>query len=193
VITPDIAELELQLANAAVRNAASAVTNKVNAIRARKLDQAAMNDLVELVNELVDDKNQLIGIAQAYEQELVAQRISEDDITYITTRLLPVVEGLAGFAEGSDYSRAVEAIKSIVTVETLTIMQLIGFNFRRAIGEPLTTLVERLILNRVALPSQAVELRILELRQQIAYFEALADPEARQLLLQGQATSTPDE
>jgi hypothetical protein len=74
VITPDIAELELQLANAAVRNAASAVTNKVNAIRARKLDQAAMNDLVKLVNELVDDKNQLIGIAQAYEQELVAQR-----------------------------------------------------------------------------------------------------------------------
>jgi hypothetical protein len=106
---------------------------------------------------------------------------------------LPVVEGLAGFAEGSDYSRAVEAIKSIVTVETLTIMQLIGFNFRRAIGEPLTTLVERLILNRVALPNQSVELRMLELRQQAAYFEALADPQARQLLLQGQATSAPAE
>ena len=157
MITSDIAELELQLANAAVRNAASAVNNKVTAIRARKLDQAAMNDLIELVNELVDDKNQLIGIAQAYEKELVAQRIAEKDITYITTKLLPVVEDLAGFASDSNASQAIEAIKSLVTVETLTIMQLVGFNFRRTIGEPLTALVEKMILSRVPLPSQSTD------------------------------------
>jgi hypothetical protein len=71
-----------------------------------------------------------------------------------------------------------------VTTETLTIMQLVGFNFRRAIGEPLTTLVERLILSRVPAPDQSAELQALQLRQQAAYFEALADPEARRVLSQ---------
>jgi hypothetical protein len=189
MITPDLAELELQLANVAVRNAASAVNNKVSAVRARKLDQAAMNDLIELVNELVDDKNELIAIAQAYEQELVAQRIAEKDITYITTKLLPVVENLAGFADDTDATQTIDAIKGLVTVETLTIMQLVGFNFRRAIGEPLTTLVESLILSQIPAPKQTMELQTMQLRREAAYFEAIADPEARQLLMQGQATA----
>jgi hypothetical protein len=72
-------------------------------------------------------RTSLIAIAQAYEQELVAQRIAEKDITYITTKLLPVVENLAGFAGDSDATQAIDAIKGLVTVETLTIMQLVEF------------------------------------------------------------------
>ena len=31
-----------------------------------------MNELIELVNDLIADKNELIGVATAFEQELVA-------------------------------------------------------------------------------------------------------------------------
>lgn len=149
----DISQIATELANVVTRNAASAVSSRLSAIRARKLDQETMNELIELVNDLIADKNELIGIATAFEQELVAQRIADTDITYITTQLLPVAEQLAGFAGDDDGVReAVDAIKGLVTPETLTIMQLVGFNFRRAVGEPLTTLVERLILSRVAEP-----------------------------------------
>lgn len=142
-----------------------------------------MNELIELVNDLIADKNELIGLATAFEQELVAQRISDQDIDYITTKLLPVAEQLTSLASGDEGSReAIDAIKSLVTTETLTIMQLVGFNFRRAIGEPLTTLVERLILSRVAAPEQSAELQALQLQQQTAYFQVLADPEARRML-----------
>ncbi|MEV5001764.1 hypothetical protein [Nocardioides sp. LML1-1-1.1] len=182
MITPEMAALGTRLAEAIARNAASAIGSKVNAIRARKLDQAAMNELIELVNDLISDKNELIGIAQGYEQELVAQRISDNDITYITTQLLPLVEQLSGFADDREGAEAVKAIKSLVTAETLTIMQLVGFNFRRAIGEPLTTLVERLILSQVPAPDSAAEQKILELRREAAYLEAVTDPEARPLI-----------
>lgn len=93
------------------------------------------------------------------------------------------MEQRSGFA-GDDHEarEAVDAIKSLVTTETLTILQLVGFNFRRALGEPLTTLVERLILSSVPAADQSAELKTLQLRQQTAYFEALTDPEARRLL-----------
>lgn len=126
------------------------------------------------MNDLIADKNELIGVATAFEQELVAQRISDKDITYITTTLLPVVEQLANFADNAEQAGdALDAIKSLVTPETLTIMQLVGFNFRRAIGEPLTTLIERLILSRVPAPDQT------------AYFQAMVDLDAREVLTQG--------
>ncbi|HEX2258469.1 MAG TPA: hypothetical protein VHJ40_01835 [Actinomycetota bacterium] len=79
MITPEITALATQLAEAITRNAASAVASKVSAIRARKVDQATMNELIELVNDLIADKNELVGLAQAFEQELVAQQISEKD------------------------------------------------------------------------------------------------------------------
>ena len=184
MLTPEITALGVRLAEAVARNAAAAVGSKVSAIRARKLDQAAMNELIELVNDLIADKNELIGIAQAFEQELVAQQISEGDIDYITTRLLPVVERLSGFAEGSDAAETVDLVKSIVSVETLTIMQLIGFNFRKAVGEPLTVLVERLILSQAPPSAASEEREMLAMRQQAAYLEAIRDPESRAILQQ---------
>lgn len=149
MITPEIAVLGTQLAEVAARNAAGAVVSQVTALRARKLDQGVFNELTDLVNDLVDEKNQLISIARTYEDELVAQRVSADDITYITTQILPVVETLAEVSRDPGANAMVEMVKNIITPETLTIMQLVGFNFRRAIGEPLTTLVEQLILNQV--------------------------------------------
>jgi hypothetical protein len=139
-------------------------------------------------NDLIADKNKLVGIAQAFEQELVAQVISDKEITYITTEILPLVEQLTGLAGGDDDdpAAAVNALKSLVTPETLTIMQLVGFNFRRAIGEPLTNLVERLIDSRAPLvPARSEEFQVLQLRREIARLEALKDPDARQVLIQG--------
>lgn len=182
MVSPEVSQITAQFAEVVARNAASAVVSRVAAIQARKADQQSVNELTELVNELIADKNELIGIATAFEQELVAQRISDEDITYITTSLIPTVEKLAQLGDDDEESReSIEAIKSLVTPETLTILQLVGFNFRRGIGEPLTTLVERLILSQQPdTPSE--ELEALRLRQQTAYLEAIQDPDARDLI-----------
>ena len=181
--TPDIAVLATSLAEVAVRNTASVVFSRMAAIRGRKNDREAVDLLAELVNELIADKAELVSIAQAFEQELVSQRISAQDIAYITDNVIPVVEKLAGLADSDDDTQeAVSAIKGLVTVETVTIMQLVGFNFRRAVGEPLTALVERLILARVPSSDANEELRLLNARREAAYFEAIQNPAARELL-----------
>lgn len=58
-------------------------------------------------------------------------------------------------------------------------MQLIGFNFRKAIGEPLTKLVGQLILSRAQADSALnLEIQRLGLQRELAYLELAGDPEA---------------
>ncbi len=183
VTTPDMAALAASLTEVAVRNTASVVFSRVAAIRSKKNDREAVSELADLVNELIADKAELVGIAKAFEQELVSQRISHEDISYITGNVIPVVEKLADFSEADhDTQEVVDAVKSLVSVETVTIMQLVGFNFRRAIGEPLTALVERLILKQMPSTDANEELQVLHARREVAYLEALSIPEARAIL-----------
>ena len=183
MVDQEISQLGMQLGEVIARNAASTVASRVRAITARRADQETVNELAELVNDLIADRNELIGIATAFEQEMIAQRISEDDIRYITDELLPLVERLIQLSNNSEQSQdAFDAFKGLVTPETLTIMQLVGFNFRRAVGEPLTNLVEKLILSRVPAPSAANELQALQLKSQIELYQTLRDPEARRFL-----------
>jgi hypothetical protein len=182
-IDPEISQLWTQFGEVVARNAATSVTTRVTAIRARRADQEAVNELTELVNDLIADRNELIGIATAFQQELIAQRISDEDIQYITTQLIPVAERLITQSPNSAQSQAaINAIKGLVNQEALTILQLIGFNFRRAIGDPLTVLVERLILARVPDPSAALEIEALRLKRETAMYEAVSNPEAQRFL-----------
>lgn len=137
----------------------------------------------EIINGLLSDKSELVGIAQAYEQELVSQRISQENIEYLTTHLLPLVSDVVlrsaaerGVDEVAAAERLLAAIKPIFSVETVTILQLIGFNFREAIGQPLTELVARLITSRAQIdPSQTLELQELIIRRDIALSEVARD------------------
>ena len=183
VTTTDMAALAASLTEVAVRNTASVVFSRMAAIRSKKNDREAVSELADLVNELIADKAELVAIAKAFEQELVSQRISQEDISYITGNVIPVVERLADLSDADDDTQeVVDAIKSLVSVETVTIMQLVGFNFRRAIGEPLTLLVERLILKQVPSTDVSEELQVLSARREVAYLEALSDPDARRIL-----------
>ncbi len=78
----------------------------------------------------------------------------------------------------------INVVKPILSVETVTVLQLIGFNFRKAIGEPLTELVSRLILAQSQVePALHLELQRLGLQRELAYIEVAKDPEAHGRLL----------
>jgi hypothetical protein len=183
-VDPELQTLGIQLADVAVRNTASNIADRVSAVRARRKDQETVAELEGIVNELISDKNELVRIAQAFEQELVAQRISSSDVAYITTNLVPVLTQLiqAGVAEGdqaAQVEQTVDLLRPILSVETITVLQLIGFNFRRALGEPLTELVSRLILAHAeAAPTLALEVQALQIRRELAYLEVAQNPDA---------------
>ena len=140
-----LAELAANLIEASARNGASYITEKIRTIKAKKDDKKTIAELEEIISDLLNDKNEIQRIAQAYEQELLSQKITEKDIKYITDNLLPVLKDFMPEDKVEDF----EKIKSILSVETLTIMQLLGFNYKRAIGEPLTLLLKKTIESQI--------------------------------------------
>jgi len=150
-VDPDVQAIGVQLAAVAVRNTALAVTEKIRAVKARKEDRETIVELEAIVNDLVTDKIELVRLANAYEDELVAQRLTADDISYIADNVVPILKQLlARMPQAEQSAAALEAVEALLSVETVTVLQLVGFNFRRAIGEPLTELVAGLISARAA-------------------------------------------
>jgi hypothetical protein len=82
-------------------------------------------------------------------------------------------------ASSESAEEALSAIGTILSIETLTILQLVGFNFRKAIGEPLTDLVAALISSRAAPPSSvSADLQRLAAERELAYIELAKDEAA---------------
>ena len=163
-----VAETAVKLADSAVRNTAGIVTDKITKIKAKRDDKQTIRELEDIVNELLEDKSELIRIAKTYEQELVSQKITEKDIKYITDNVLPLLEKFVP----ANQKETVDQIKSVISVETLTIMQLLGFNYKRAIGEPLTALLQKTIESKIPANSTTNQ------KMQLAIIELVKDPEA---------------
>lgn len=177
--------LAAQLTDTAVRHTASGIADRIRTAKARKQDRETIAELEDIISDLIADKNELVQVAQAFQNELVAQRISADDIQYLSNHLVPTLLRLAeGAAEeqGQDVEslkRMVAALRPLISVETVTILQLLGFNFKKAIGEPLTDLVGRLISSRAVANSQQNQENVaLSLKLQMAAIDLAGDPEA---------------
>ena len=56
----------------------------------------------------------------------------------------------------------IDQIKSILSEETLKILQTLGFNYRQAIGEPLTQIVRAWVLSKTDADNRKLELEILK-------------------------------
>ncbi len=139
-------ELTSRLIEVSVKNTAQIIYNRMNFAKQKSNDKETINALEEIINDLIADKNELIQITKCYEQEFIAQKISDSDIDYITTTLLPLLTAFVPKTEQS--SGAISAIEALLSSETLKILQLLGFNYKEAIGIPLTTLVAQAIQNQ---------------------------------------------
>lgn len=184
-IDPQLIDLGIRLTEAGARNAASTLFDRIRTAKAKKNDKEIINELEEIINDLISDKNELVQIAQAYKQELVAQQISEKDITYITTNVVPVLKKLSqptssGTSGGAvNMEQAVDALAPLLSVEALTVLQLIGFNFKQAIGEPLTLLLQKFIMsNSPADPQSELERTKLALQYNTEALKIAQDKEA---------------
>ena len=151
------------------------------AAKTAKKDQQAIAELEEIVSELIDDRSELLQIAQAYKEEVASQRLSQDDVEYITQKFMPKLTELVEMTsadDGDDARQLSDALTPLLSVETMTILQLVGFNFRRALGEPLTALVASAIESRTRGSEATPELQLLNARREIALIELALDEDA---------------
>lgn len=166
-IDPTLAAMGARLAELAIRNTSAAVYTKVQAITTGKIDQQTVNGLRGIIDDLLAENADLLSITRAYEEQLVSQRISDKDIRYIIETVVPALKKLA--AQSADNATtdaekevargmetALEILSPLLSVEALTVLQLVGFNFTKAIGEPLTLLMQRLITAQARPDPQSV-------------------------------------
>src|SRR5450756_2171577 len=102
---PQVADLALRLTEVAVRNTATVIAERIQAAKAKRKDSDVIAEMEEIISSLITDKNEITQIAQALEEKFVAQRISETEINYVTSNLVPLIEKLASAsAEEGDTS-----------------------------------------------------------------------------------------
>lgn len=188
-LDPALADMAARLAQLTITNASAMIYTRVQSATAGKIDQKTVNELRDLIDDLLAERNELVTIARAYEEQLVSQRMSDADINYIIRTLIPALRTIIGKTGTSDPEGAkkleegLDALAPLLSAEMLTVLQLIGFNYKKAIGEPLTLLVERLITSQFrADPQTAAETQKLAIQLDLAVLRIAEDEEMAERL-----------
>lgn len=153
-------DLGISLTTLAVKGTASIVNKKIKAAKDEKniKNLRAMYD--ELINEVILEREEAVRIAQAYKSELDRIVISDEDIEHLhetVSKILRIVnamqmvkasgQGAEAIAKAKATADTFEQIKDLISIDTLKTMQLLGFNYKAAIGEPLTEICANKINN----------------------------------------------
>lgn len=136
-ITGAIANAGAQLAVLAAKGTATTVTNKFQSIRNKKQIDEVCNSYEEIINELVAERAQAISIANAYAAELKRYEITDEDIEHLQNTIGNVLDIMNSLSPENSLAN-LDQFKSLISVNTLKAMQLLGFDYKKAIGDPLT-------------------------------------------------------
>lgn len=183
IYTTELLSLGTTLAELAVKGTATAVSTKIRAIKEEKNIDKIRNTYDEIISELLNEREEAVRIAQAYKSELEKVVISDEDIQHLhntVSRILEIIKKSQIASAERVSPEAVETvkyqvesyeqIKELISVDTLKTMQLIGFNYKSAIGEPLTLMLKNFILSKVTEPDS------------LKAFEKIVTPEMVEIL-----------
>ena len=158
--TQPLVDMGVSLTELAVKGTVSAVSKKIRAAKEIKEVEKLRSTYDEIVNEILLEREEAVRIAQAYKSELERIVISDEDIEHLhntVARLLEIIKAFQlvnALSKNNDEMERVkkqvesyEQIKELISVDTLKTMQLLGFNYKAAIGEPLTQICANAISN----------------------------------------------
>ena len=142
-----LVELGTSLTTLAVKGTATAINSRIKAIRDEKNAEKIRATYDEIVNELISEREEAVRIAQIYKNEIERIAISDDDIQHLHSTVEKLLELLKVMSPNAPIE-TFEQIKELISVDTLKAIQLLGFNYKAAIGEPLTQLCANAILSK---------------------------------------------
>lgn len=135
-----LTEMGVNLTTLAVKGTATAIHSKIESVRNEKNSEILRNTYDEIINQLLSEREEAIRIAQAYKEELEKVEISDEDIQHLHNTVEKVFEIIKSMTAESEKLNSFEQLKELISVDILKTMQLLGFNYKAAIGEPLTKL-----------------------------------------------------
>ncbi|GFI08519.1 hypothetical protein IMSAGC007_00967 [Lachnospiraceae bacterium] len=185
-LTPEMITLGTELASIAGRKSVEAIFDKIRTVKKKGDKDEIISNLEEIINDLISDKNRLIQISQAYEENLITQKITQEEIDYITNSIIPLLEEFLKQSSQDDSRKiqdGINAIKPILSKEIFNIMQILGFNFKEAIGEPLTELLAAFIRTKINTTERSLEIQMLAQQREVEYLKICQDKKAYNRLM----------
>lgn len=146
----NLVALGMSMAEVVSRNSISFVGNKMKLAKEKKDLESQSLAYSEIINNLLQDKEELTMIAREYKQAYEQVTISDDDIEYLHNTLSGALEILNAFSPQNEKdTQAMQTMIQLLNKDTLKTMQLLGFNYREAIGQPLTEVCSETIKNKL--------------------------------------------
>lgn len=131
--------LGMSLSEVISRNTISFVGNKMKLAKEKKDLESQSLAYTEIINNLLQDKEELTLIAREYKQSYEQVTISDEDIEYLHNTLKKAIEVLNTFSpQTAETKDTMNTVIELLNKDTLKTMQLLGFNYKEAIGQPLT-------------------------------------------------------
>lgn len=154
-----MAAVATQLATLIGNETVTAVNSKIAAMKTEKDIGKVKQNYENILNNLLNERAEAIRIAQTYKSELEKVEISDEDIEHLHNTVERLIEIVKSFLikqnngennqEIQEQINSFEQIKELISIDTLKTMQLLGFNYKKAIGSPLTMILRNFILSKV--------------------------------------------
>ena len=135
------------LAALAAKGTATAVYAKVKSVQSEKNADTIRATYDEVISQLLSEREEAIRFAQAYKEELERTEISDEDIDSLHNTVTSVLSIIKRMSPDAKNVSSLEQLNDLISVDTLKTVQLLGFNYKAAIGEPLTRLCANAIEN----------------------------------------------
>ena len=150
---PNIAEalvkVGIELTTLTLKGTTTLVNSKIQSLKEERNADKLRNTYDEIVNELLSEREQAIRIAQAYKEEYEKVNINDEDIEYLHNTLKRAISLLSSFTGLDSEEKSMKQLVALLNKDTLKTMQLLGFNYKEAIGEPLTEVCSNAIREKL--------------------------------------------
>lgn len=138
----ELVRLGATLVEVMSRNTISFVGGKMAVAKEKQDKESQSLAYTEIINNLLQDKEDITMIAREYKQAYDHVTISDEDIQYLHNTLKSAISVLGMFSKNSedsgDNEKNLNNLVELLNKDTLKTMQLLGFNYKEAIGQPLT-------------------------------------------------------
>lgn len=147
---PNLIQLATRLGELTAKNTLSFVGTKMKEAKTKKTLEEQSLAYSQIINGLLEDKLELERIANQYKEMYEKVTISDDDINYLQNTLEQAVNILMQFTPDLEQSKpAIDTLIKLLNKDTLKTMQLLGFNYKEAIGIPLTEACANIISQKL--------------------------------------------
>ncbi|MFM0778007.1 hypothetical protein P7J56_09345 [Streptococcus suis] len=155
-ITESVVNAGIELGILAVKGTTAKINSKIQSMKTEREADKLRSAYDDIVNELIIERAEALRIAQIYKEEYEKVTIKDEGIEYLHNTLIRIISLFSPFGNVTEEQTvSFQQMAELLNKDTLKTMQLLGFNYREAIGEPLTEVCANTIKSKLGNFSKA--------------------------------------